>query len=77
MHSSFINSASLLCRSPKLQIPVWMWHLGTRFCDGLGSPEGMVGLDLKGLSKPKQFSDSETSAELGMRDGKVCNCLFS
>lgn len=36
----------------------------------------MVGLDLEGVSKPKQFSDSEPSAELGMRDGKVMASLY-
>lgn len=36
----------------------------------------MVGLDLEGVSKPKQFSDSEPTPELGMRDGKVMASLY-
>lgn len=50
--------------------------MGTRFSCGLGCGGRMVGLDLEGVSKPKQFSDSEPTPELGMRDGKVMASLY-
>lgn len=53
-----LHRAEVGSPSPEGFKALWMWHLGTRVCGGLGNAGGMAGVsNRKGLFQPKQFHD--------------------